>query len=150
MISSQQIEDDVARDDVTQEQPIQLLRRAYYFGREKALQNLSGIGVTERQAAALRAIAKSGPMTQTKLGAAIGMEPANVHGLIERLREKDLVSAERDPTNSKQKQVSLTRKGRLLVSKLLQAIEKAELEFFAKLTPQEQGQFLQLLAKIVG
>ena len=50
--------------------------------------------------AALQAIARHGELSQAGLGHAIGMEPANVHGLVARLQKKGLISATRPQVRS--------------------------------------------------
>ena len=127
-----------------------LLRRAYHLAREKASARLKELDVTPRQAAALQTLSMRAILSQAELGAAIGMEPANVHGLVKRLKKKGLVKAERDPANPKRMRVQLTKPGDGMIEALQNVALRAEHEALANLSAAEQEQFVTLLRKMLA
>lgn len=127
-----------------------LLRRAYHQAREYSQIRLREFDLTVRQSAALQSIAHHGALSQAEIGEAIGMEPANVHGLVDRLKKKGLIAVARDPANPRRLRVRLTRAGSALIDRLRDVAIAAEREALAKLTPREQEQFLSLLRKMLA
>lgn len=126
-----------------------LLRRAYHMARERSQVRLREIDLTVRQSAALQSIAHHGTMSQAEIGEAIGMEPANVHGLVDRLKKKGLIAVTRDPENSRRMRVRLTKSGVALIEQLQVVAIEAEREALEKLTPREQEHFVALLRKML-
>ena len=126
----------------------QLLRRAYYKALEHSSASIRQFGLTTRQAAAIREVATRGNMSQAELGTAIGMEPANVHGLVERLKKKGLISAERDSANPRRMRLSLTADGEKLAGPLHEAKLASEEAVLRRLDPSECELLLRLLSKI--
>ena len=127
-----------------------LLRRAYHLARERSQLRLNMLDITVRQAAALQALAAHPSLSQAEIGQAISMEPANVHGLIDRLKKKDLVHAVRDPANPKRMRVSLTTTGAAMIATLQSIALEAEQDALAKLSVRESEQFVALLRKILS
>ncbi len=128
----------------------QLLRRAFHLVREKSAIRLKALDVTMRQSAALQSLARLGELSQAELGEAIGMEPANVHGLVDRLKKKGLINATRDPLNSKRMRVRLTASGKAMIPPLQDVSQQAETDVLSCLTPEEGQLFIELLRKILA
>lgn len=126
-----------------------LLRRAYHLARERSQVRLREIDLTVRQSAALQSIDHHGALSQAEIGEAIGMEPANVHGLVDRMKKKGLIAVARDPANSRRMRVKLTKAGSALIAQLQQVAIDAEREALEKLSPREQEQFVALLRKML-
>jgi len=126
-----------------------LLRRAYHRAREQSQIRLRDLDITVRQSAALQSIAHHGTLSQAEIGEAIGMEPANVHGLVDRLKKKGLITAARDPANPKRMRVRLTMSGQTLIANLQQVAIDAERDALEKLSPAEQEQLVTLLRKML-
>lgn len=127
-----------------------LLRRAYHLAREQSQIRLKDHDITVRQSAALQSIAHHGTLSQAEIGEAIGMEPANVHGLVDRLKKKGLISAARDPANPKRMRVRLTKAGNAMIEALQIVAIEAEHDALSKLTAAEQEQFVALLRKMLA
>ena len=70
-----------------------LLRRSFKRSRKIMLDKISEYKLTPMQTSALHALVENGPTSQNKLGRYIGMEPGNMHGLVERLSKKILLPA---------------------------------------------------------
>ena len=80
---------------------------------------MKGIGVTPMQAATLMTLHR-GALSQADLGRAIGMEPANVHGLVARLKKLEFIDIEAHPTDQRQVRVALSESGERIAVKLAQ------------------------------
>jgi DNA-binding MarR family transcriptional regulator len=59
------------------------LRRAYHIAKANTGAGLRDLGMTPMQAAAVMAVHRAGTLSQADLGRAIGMQPANVHGIVD-------------------------------------------------------------------
>lgn len=127
-----------------------LLRRAYHKAREQAAILLRDLDVTPRQSAALQVIAMNGPLSQAEIGASIGMEPANVHGLVDRLKKKGLIGAARDPSNPRRMRVEITEAGAAMIRQLEGIARQGEDQALEALTPQERETLVLLLRKMLG
>lgn len=127
-----------------------LLRRAYHQAREHSARLLDALDITPRQSAALQAIAANGTLSQAEIGESIGMEPANVHGLVERLGKKGLIASERDPANKRRSRIRLTAQGEMLTAGLDAIAAEAETRALARLSAAERRQLLGLLRKLVA
>lgn len=127
-----------------------LLRRGYHLAREQSARLLDDLDITPRQSAALQAIAANGMLSQAEIGESIGMEPANVHGLMDRLAKKGLVASERDPVNRRRARVRLTPEGARIAAGLETIAFQAEELTLARLSPDERHQLIGLLRKLVA
>lgn len=127
-----------------------LLRRAYYMAREQSSAAQRELDLTPRQGAAILSLSYNVSMSQAELGEAIGMEPANVHGLVDRLKKKDLINAVRDPDNPRRMRVSLSEKGKDLVQPVSDSALHSEEMTLAKLSERERVQLVELLRKLVA
>ncbi len=78
-----------------------LLRRAFKRARKYMLKRISKYNLTPMQTAALHALVENGPTSQNKLGRYIRMEPGNVHGLVDRLSTKGLITSRIDENDTR-------------------------------------------------
>jgi DNA-binding MarR family transcriptional regulator len=124
-----------------------LLRRAYYRAKNNTNRLLKGLGVTPMQAAALMTLHR-GTLSQADLGRAIGMEPANVHGLVARLKKLGFIDVESHPTDQRQVRVALSEKGDRSAVKLAQLSAQSAEETLARLAPAERETLMHLLGRI--
>lgn len=127
-----------------------LLRRAYHAARENSSRLLANLDLTPRQANALSEIRRRGTISQGEIGSAIGMEPANVTGLINRLKKKCLISAERDPLNPRRMRVRLTESGATVAEHLVQITRRTEKMTLSSMSAEEGAQLIRLLQKLVN
>lgn len=145
------VSSDHALDDHASNGPVgHLLRRAYHLARENASGLLGDLDLTTRQAAALSELLRRGTLSQADIGLAIDMEPANVHGLIARLKKKALIVAERDPLNTRRKRVHLTKHGGEVARGLAALAETAEGMTLHRLVESEREALIALLRKLLG
>ena len=125
-----------------------LLRRAYYRAKGNTTRLLKGLGVTPMQAATIMTLHQQGPLSQADLGRAIGMEPANVHGLVARLKKQALIEVEAHPTDQRQVRVALSRDGERQAGEIAELSARAQTETLAPLAPAERDHLMALLVRI--
>jgi DNA-binding MarR family transcriptional regulator len=99
------------------------------------------------QAATLMTLHR-GPLSQADLGRAIGMEPANVHGLVARLKKLALIEVESHPTDQRQVRVVLSESGTRTAAKLAVLSAQSAEETLERLTVSEREMLMELLSRI--
>ena len=100
------------------------------------------------QAASVMTLHRQGPLSQADLGRAIGMEPANVHGLVARLKKLELIGVEPHPTDQRQVRVALSERGERYAGQLAQLSAQSADETLAPLAPAERDVLMELLGRI--
>jgi MarR family transcriptional regulator, lower aerobic nicotinate degradation pathway regulator len=125
-----------------------LLRRAYHRAKGNTTRLLKDIGVTPMQAATIMTLHARGSLSQADLGRAIGMEPANVHGLVARLMKLALIDVEAHPTDQRQVRVALSALGERQAHEIAALSLQSSMETLAPLTPVERDQLMELLGRI--
>ena len=104
--------------------------------------------LTPTQFSALIRIAEVGTCSQNHLGRLTAMDVATIKGVIDRLREKALVTLRRDPGDKRRTVIALTPMAEEMIGQLQdvgRTITEATLE---PLTAQERVRLLRLLKKI--
>jgi DNA-binding MarR family transcriptional regulator len=109
---------------------------------------LKSIGITPMQAATMMTLHARGPLSQADLGRAIGMEPANVHGLVARLKKQALIDVEAHPSDQRQVRVKLSRDGERQAAEIAELSARAQTETLAPLAPEERDHLMALLGRI--
>lgn len=125
-----------------------MLRRAYYRAKSNTTRMLKGLRITPMQAATIMTLHQQGSLSQADLGRAIGMEPANVHGLVERLKKRSLISVEAHPTDQRQVRVALSVEGERHAAEIARVSGLSAEETLEPLTPAERDHFMKLLGRI--
>lgn len=126
-----------------------LLRRVYHKARETSAYLYRDFDVTPQQAAALFSVRRRGSLSQAEIGEAIAMEPANVHGLVARLKAKKLIEAERDPADPRRMRIRLSKDGEVVVTTLSDAAKLSEETTLSPLSPAERATLMRLLRKML-
>jgi DNA-binding MarR family transcriptional regulator len=109
---------------------------------------LKGLGVTPMQAATIMTLHRRGALSQADLGRAIGMEPANVHGLVARLKKLEMIGVEAHPTDQRQVRVALSEAGGRCAVRLAELSARAAEETLECLAPAERETLMELLTRI--
>lgn len=136
--------------DIAAHAPVgHLLRRAYQQAFENSSRALEALDLTPRQGVALDEIRRHGTLSQAEIGEAIGMEPANVHGLVNRLKKKGFITAKRDPANPRRMRVQLTANGERIADGITTLLRDAEATTLGALGARESQTLITLLRKLV-
>jgi len=100
------------------------------------------------QAAAVMAVRRAGTLSQAELGRAIGMPPANVHGIVARLRKLQLIETSPDPVDQRQVCISLAPAGLQQAERIATSSAAAQETTLAPLAPAERATLIALLTRI--
>ncbi len=126
-----------------------LLRRVFHKARNRMQRKISDTGLSPMQTAALTCLKKKGPTSQNKLGRRIGMEPGNVHGLVDRLLKKGVITSSYVDDGPGLHILDLTDEGHEIVDKVIPLGEEANKETLAPLSAAEQQKFLEYLRRLL-
>jgi DNA-binding MarR family transcriptional regulator len=100
------------------------------------------------QAATIMTLHRQGPLSQADLGRAIGMEPANVHGLVARLKKQSMIEVDPHPTDQRQLRVALSAEGERQAGLIAELSLQSATETLQPLTPAERDHLMALLGRI--
>lgn len=126
-----------------------LLRRVFHKARNRMQRKISDTGLSPMQTAALTCLKKKGPTSQNKLGRRIGMEPGNVHGLVDRLLKKGVITSNYVDDGPGLHILDLTDEGHKIVDEVIPLGEEANKETLAPLTAAERQKFLEYLRRLL-
>jgi DNA-binding MarR family transcriptional regulator len=104
--------------------------------------------LTPPQAGVLRRLAQFPGQSQRELADALGMHAPRLVALIDELENRGLVARERDPDDRRNYAISLTDKGRRLLTQLGHLAAQHEHAITAGLDDDERAQLLRLLRRI--
>jgi MarR family transcriptional regulator, lower aerobic nicotinate degradation pathway regulator len=105
--------------------------------------------LTTAQWAALSKLAEVQKCTQNRLGRLTSMDGATIKGVVDRLTDRGLTQTRFDLKDRRRVIVSLTRKGRDLVSKLTPQAISVTNRILESLDPQERVTLTELLKRLI-
>ncbi|MEO6909987.1 MAG: MarR family winged helix-turn-helix transcriptional regulator [Edaphobacter sp.] len=111
---------------------------------------LEGSGVTVAEWVILREMFDTEVISPGLLAGMTGLTRGAVSKLVERLREKKLLTRTEAAGDRRFQEVRLTVSGRALVPKLAKLADKNDEEFFACLSHEERERLLAILKKLVS
>lgn len=114
------------------------------FGRKVEAQ-----GVTVAEWVLMRQMHRAGAANPSQLADSVGMTRGAISKLIERLRNKELVSRSPMEGDRRYQTVELTNAGKRLVPVLARLADENDREFFGHLQPEELNQLVGVLRDIV-
>ncbi|MGH3170902.1 MAG: MarR family winged helix-turn-helix transcriptional regulator [Trebonia sp.] len=111
---------------------------------------LAPLGISGREAAALRAVSAQPPESQGEIARRMGVDRTTMVALIDELEAKRLVRRRQDPGDRRRNVVELTDSGRSAVSQADDAAVRAEREFLRPLSADEAERFRKSLRVLLG
>jgi MarR family transcriptional regulator, lower aerobic nicotinate degradation pathway regulator len=126
-----------------------LLRRVFHGARNRMKKKIAFTGLSPMQTAAMTSLKLQGPTSQNKLGRRIGMEPGNVHGLVDRLVKKGMISSTQTEEGLGYHILDLTDEGESIVQSVIPLGVEASKETLEPLTKDEQEKFLEYLRRLL-
>ena len=126
-----------------------LLRRVFHKARNRMQKKIADTGLSPMQTSAMTSLRKKGSTSQNKLGRRIGMEPGNVHGLVDRLLKKGMITSNFINEGPGLHILDLTDEGRDIVDKVIPLGVEAGKETLEPLTLKEQEKFLGYLRRLL-
>lgn len=97
----------------------------------------------------LTALRQGGPMDQTRLAQTVAIDKTNLADVLERLRERGLVTRRVPPTDRRVRLATLTAAGRALLDTMDAPVSRAHARTIEALEPDEQALFVAFLQRIV-
>ncbi len=104
--------------------------------------------LTPTQFAALAKLCELGPVSQNELGRQTAMDGATIKGVVDRLRNRDLVETRPNSDDQRRLLVEASDQGRALYTDNIDAAVKISDKTLLPLNKRERKKFLELLAKI--
>lgn len=121
------------------EEPIDfLLVQVSKLHRSRAHHLLESLGLYRGQPHVLRALWEQEGMTHGELAAQVGVQPATITKMLQRMEKAGFVARRPDPKDQRVSRVYLTEAGRTVQSKVEQVWRTLEDETFAGFTFEEQ------------
>ena len=129
--------------------PGHLIRRSHQISVAVFNTHLAAADVTPVQFAILNALSDTPGVDQITLAKRVAFDPATSGSVIGRLESKGWVDRCADPVDRRRKLLVLTPEGLQALSGMQSSVAQVQAEILSPLTPQEQGQFMRLLSRLV-
>jgi DNA-binding MarR family transcriptional regulator len=130
--------------------PGHLIRRAQQMAVSVFAEHLAAFDVTPVQFAILNALIDTPGTDQVSLAARVALDAATSGSVIGRLEAKGWVHREASPQDRRRKLLWLTATGKKAVIAMAPQVTQVQALILQPLQAQEQQQFMDLLAKLVG
>lgn len=127
-----------------------LLRLAHQRHNANLTRRLSPFSLTPPQAVVLVRLLERGSCSQNLLGRLVAMEPANIHDVVRRLKDRGLVQQCKDPSDGRLLLLSLTTEGLSLARDLIAVSIDSVADTMKGLNAAERATLRSLLKKIVA
>lgn len=134
-------------DEHLHHEPGHLIRRAHQLA-VATFHEVHGRQVTPVQYAVLRALAETPDIDQVTLAEKVALDTSTTADIATRLEAKGWI--ERELLARRQRSLRLTPEGRVVLADMVARVEPMYQRLLAGLSPQEQTDFLRLLAKFAG
>jgi len=131
-------------------QIVELQRQINRDMRQHTLDAWMKVNLTVPQVKSLFFIANEGVTNFTKLAAALGVTPANVTGIIERLVEHGLVTRQENPDDRRSLELRVSAKGETTIGSLRERRVSHTTQVLSHLTAEELQAVLKGFSLLVG
>jgi DNA-binding MarR family transcriptional regulator len=126
-----------------------LIRRLHQIHTGLFAQETAGFDITAVQYSLLTALAEHGEMDQNTLALEIGLERSSVAEVLPRLEARELIARQQSPQDGRVKLVKLTRKGKSVVRRMDEAVQRAHDRTIELLDEDERDLFMLQLIRLV-
>jgi DNA-binding MarR family transcriptional regulator len=113
-------------------------------------QSMAPYGLTPTQFSALVRLAQLGPCSQNELGRRAGIDVATIKGVVDRLRDRGMITMAPDPKDKRRSVLSIAPDYAHIPEELYRAGHAITEETLKPLDQQERDMLLGLLQKISG
>ncbi|NIM39724.1 MAG: MarR family transcriptional regulator [Hydrogenophaga sp.] len=131
------------------DQPGYYIRRLHQISVGIFMQELSGLGVTPVQYAALQTVSNQPGIDQRTLARTIALDASTTGGVVDRLEQRGVLERRTAPTDRRARQLWLTAEGRRLLAESVPAMLQAQQQILAPLTERQRAEFMRLLRRVV-
>jgi DNA-binding MarR family transcriptional regulator len=111
---------------------------------------MAGLQLTPGQVGALLLIEANQGLSQSQLGAGLGIDRSSVVPLLDRLEAADLIRRTPHASDRRTHALALTESGTALIRRLMPALEAHERRIASGLSPSERRVLMQLLERIAA
>ncbi len=129
--------------------PGHLIRRAQQIAVAIFAEQLASADITPVQFAILNALLDSPGTDQVGLAKRVAFDPATSGSVIGRLEAKGWIARQADPADRRRKLLVVTAQGVQALARIQSDVAVVQEKILSPLTPHEQTQFVQLLARLV-
>ncbi len=126
-----------------------LIRRLHQIHTALFAEECARLEVTLPQYGVLSVVAEQPGLDQSAIAEEVGVDRATLASVVARLEVAGFVRRTPSRTDRRQKLLSLTPRGRSILAKLQEPVQRAQTRTMAPLEPLEQELFLRLLNKLV-
>jgi DNA-binding MarR family transcriptional regulator len=132
------------------ERPGFLIRRLHQIHLALFAEECTGFDVTPVQYGILSVVARRAGMDQSQISEEAGVDRATLASVVARLEAAGLLKRITSRLDRRQKLLSLTTLGRLILSRMQEPVARAHARTIAALSAPEQEIFMSLLATLVN
>jgi len=138
----------MAKDEYILDEQVGYLLRLASQRHAAIFQAMSPEALTAMQFAALIRLGEHGELSQNRLGRLAAMDVATIKGVVDRLRQKELVEVSPDPDDRRRMLIRLSASARAMLDDLHASSREITTETLAPLSSEERAQFLNLLRRL--
>lgn len=131
------------------DRPGYLVRRLHQIHVAMFLENVANGEMTPIQYGLLSILATRPNIDQFTIGEELGLDRANVAGILQRLESRKLISRVVDPENRRRKICLTTARGLALVKRYDQQMQECQKRLLSPLNAAERESFMTLLSRLV-
>jgi DNA-binding MarR family transcriptional regulator len=131
------------------DQPGHYIRRLHQISVGIFLQELSSLGMTPVQYAALQTVSNQPGIDQRTLARSIALDTSTTGGVVDRLEQRGAMERRTAPTDRRARQLWLTAEGERLLAEAVPAMLSAQQLILAPLTERQREQFMRLVRIVV-
>ena len=131
------------------DRPGYLIRRLHQIHVAMFVETVARGSITPIQYGLLSILAGRPNIDQLTIGEELGLDRANVTGILKRLESRKLVSRVVDPANRRRKLCLATQKGITLIRRFDAQMQACQTRLLSPLAPPERRNFMELLARLV-
>jgi len=139
----------VKKPQALADMPGHRIRRLQQIAVAIFLQDTAAFGITPIQYAALRAVSDHPGIDQRTLAGRIGLDVSTLGGVVDRLATRGWLKRGPSPDDRRVKLLTITAKGRKLLSQLEPAVARSQERILAPLPKARRAEFAAMLALLV-
>jgi DNA-binding MarR family transcriptional regulator len=126
-----------------------LIRRLHQIHLALFAEECTGFDVTAVQFNVLQVIGERPGSDQSSIAEEVGVDRATLASVLSRLERAGFIKRIVSRLDRRQRLISLTARGRSIVEKMTEAVQRAHERTLAPLTPEDRASFLVLLSRLV-
>ena len=127
-----------------------LLGQAHLAHRRIAERPLVSLGLGVKEFGALSVLVDEGPLSQQRLGERMRVDRTTMVAVVDGLEREGFVERERDADDRRAYALRATPRGCRALNRANDAVERAEAEFLARISPADRRRLKDLLLELIS